>query len=127
MAVGAVVDVRARTADLIFRDAEALHVRQVRTERLVDRVRELFAQKPDLLEIVGLLDNGRKDLHIVLEVEIVLQHVVAEFFRRQRAVRHLRYERVGEIARPDVLHARMEPLRELAVVMLAHLCAMIAT
>ena len=99
----------------------------MRAECLVDRVCQLFAQEPDLVEIIGLLEDGGEDLHIVLEIEIVLQHVVAEFFRRQRAVRHLRYERVGEIARPDVLHARMEPLRELCAVMLAHLCAMIAT
>ena len=127
MAVGAVVDVRARAADLVFRDAEALHVRQMRAECLADRVRQLSAQKADLLEIIGLLDDGRKDLHVVLEVEIVLQHIVAEFFHRQRAVRHLRHERVGEVSRPDVLHTRMEPLRELCAVMPAHLCAMMAT
>lgn len=73
MRVGAVVDVRARGVDLRIRDAETPHIRQVRAIRLTDRVRELRAQKTDLLKIIGLLDDGRKDLHIVAQVQIVLR------------------------------------------------------
>ena len=54
--------------DLLLRNAKALHIRNVGAEGLSDGVRQLSAQKADLLKIVSLLDDCRKDLHIILEV-----------------------------------------------------------
>ena len=127
MAVGAVVDVRARIGDLLLRDAEALHVRKMRAERLVDRVRHLPAQKADLLEVVGFLKDRRKNFHVIPQVQIILHHIVAELFLRQRAVRHLRHKRMGQIPRPERLCPLVDPLGELHSVLPAHLWAMSAT
>ena len=104
---------RARGFDLRVRDTETPHIRQVRAIRLTDRVRELCAQKTDLLKIISLLDDGRKDLHIIAQVQIVLQHIVPELLLRQRAVRHLHHKGVAQILRPDLLRARIDPLGKL--------------
>ena len=77
-------------------------------------------ERPDAI-VPGI---GGEDLHIIPEIEIVLQHVIPELLRRQRAVRHLRHERVAQIPRPDLLRPRINPLRELHA---AHLWAMMAT
>ena len=113
MRIGAVVDVRARGVDLRIRDTEAPHIRQVRAIRLADRIRELRAQKTDLLKIISLLDDGRKDLHVVAQVQIVLQHIIPELLLRQRAVRHLHHKGVAQILRPELLRARIDPLGKL--------------
>lgn len=54
----------ARLVDLLLRNAKALHIRNVGAEGLSNGVRQLSAQKADLLKIVSLLDDCRKDLHI---------------------------------------------------------------
>ena len=68
MGIGAVVHVGSVAADLLLRNAKALHIRNVGAEGLSDGVRQFSAQKADLFKIVSLLDDCRKDLHIILEV-----------------------------------------------------------
>ena len=68
MGISVVVHVRTGAVDLLLRNAKALHIRNVGAEGLSDGVRQFSAQETDLFEIVSLLDDCRKDLHIILEV-----------------------------------------------------------
>ena len=71
--------------------------------------------------IVRLLDDGRKDFHIIPEIQIVLQHVIPKLFHRERTLRHLGHKGVAQVLGPELLHPLIEPPGKLLAVSPAHL------
>ena len=90
----------AGKADIFLCDAQAFHKGKMGPGGLADGVRHLPAEKADLFKIVRLLDDGRKNFHIIPEIQIVLQHVIPKLFHRERTLRHLGHKGVAQVLGP---------------------------
>ena len=101
MGVGEVVQGGPRGQHPLLRDAQPLHIGPVEVHLPVQHGLHVPGKGPHQRRVPGFHHPQGKDPGVVEEVQVVLEHEVAELLRRQSSVPNPRDKGVGETPLPD--------------------------
>ena len=99
--VGAVVERGLRLLRVLQPDPQTGHVPAVDVHLAVHDLFDITGKEPHALHILGLGDAQGKDPGVIDQVEIVLDHVEAEFVLIERSVRDPLYKGVVQVSVPE--------------------------